>query len=76
MSSALTRRFSALPLGRQLGVAVLLSLVPALAVVMWTGVVTLRERNAETLDQAQIIALTTAAYVNRSFALYKINKTL
>src|SRR5687768_15331458 len=62
------RRFSALPLRRQLFVAILLLLVPVLITAVWSGVTTFRERTAELAQQADIVARTTAAYVNRDIS--------
>ena len=59
------RRFWALPLRRQLVIAILLLLVPVLVAAIWSGFATFRERRAELGEQARIIARTTAAYVNR-----------
>ena len=58
-------RFWALPLRRQLFVAILLLLVPLATAVVWSGYVALRERTVELGQQAQIIATTTAAYIER-----------
>lgn len=57
--------FSALPLRRQLFVAILLLLVPVVIAAAWSGWTTYRERTVELSQQAEIIAQTTAAYVNR-----------
>ena len=65
LTGPLVRRLEAQPLGRQLGVAVLLSLLPAVVVVVWTGAATLREQTQEVSDQGRIIAATSAAYAAR-----------
>jgi C4-dicarboxylate-specific signal transduction histidine kinase len=62
------RTFWAFPLRRQLFVALLLLLVPVLAAAAWFGVATFRERTAELTQQADIVARTTAAYVNRDIS--------
>src|SRR5687768_708290 len=59
------RSFWALPLRRQLFVVILLLLVTVLVAVAWLGVTTYRERTAELVQQADIVARTTASYVNR-----------
>jgi C4-dicarboxylate-specific signal transduction histidine kinase len=59
------RSFWALPLRRQLFLAILLLLVPVLVAAVWSGVATLRERTAELAQQADIVARTAAAYINR-----------
>ena len=61
-------RFWALPLRRQLFIAILLLLVPLAAAVVWSGYVALRERTDELADQAGIIATTTAAYIQRDLS--------
>jgi C4-dicarboxylate-specific signal transduction histidine kinase len=61
-------RFWALPLRRQLFVAILLLLVPLAAAVVWSGYVALRERTDELADQAGIVATTTAAYLQRDLS--------
>jgi signal transduction histidine kinase len=58
-------RFWALPLRRQLVIAILLLLVPVLVAAAWSGLATFRERTDELADQARIVASTTAAYINR-----------
>src|SRR5687767_13762316 len=62
------RTFWAFPLRRQLFVALLLLLVPVLVATAWFGVATFRERTAELAQQADIVARTTAAYVNRDIS--------
>jgi signal transduction histidine kinase len=59
------RRFWALPLRRQLVIAILLLLVPVLMAALWSGFATFEERRNDLGEQARIIARTTAAYVNR-----------
>src|SRR5688500_12655792 len=59
------RTFWALPLRRQLFVAILLLLVPVVVAAAWSALTTYNERKAELADQAQIIAATTAAYIDR-----------
>ena len=62
------RSFWALPLRRQLFVVILLLLMTVLVAVAWLGVTTFRERTAELVQQADIVARTTAAYVNRDIS--------
>jgi C4-dicarboxylate-specific signal transduction histidine kinase len=62
------RRFWALPLRRQLLIAILLLLVPVLVAAIWSGLATFEERRQELGEQARIIALTTASYINRDLA--------
>src|SRR5687768_3543250 len=62
------RSFWALPLRRQLFVVILLLLVTVLVAVAWLGVTTFRERTAALVQQADIVARTTAAYVNRDIS--------
>jgi signal transduction histidine kinase len=59
------RRFWELPLRRQLFVAILLLLVPVILAVIWSGLSTFEERRQELGEQARVIALTMASYVNR-----------
>jgi C4-dicarboxylate-specific signal transduction histidine kinase len=59
------RSFWALPLRRQLLVAILMLLVPVVVAAIWSGVTTFRERTVELAQQAEIVARTTAAFVNR-----------
>src|SRR5688500_8112674 len=59
------RTFWALPLRRQLFVAILLLLVPVVVAAVWSGLTTFNERKEELAEQAQIIAATTAAYIDR-----------
>src|SRR5215208_2874139 len=61
------RTFWALPLRRQLFLAILLLLVPVLIAAIWSGVATFRERTIELAQQAEVVARTTASYVNRDF---------
>jgi signal transduction histidine kinase len=61
-------RYWALPLRRQLFIAILLLLVPVLAAAVWSGLSTFNERRDELGEQAQIIALTTASYLSRDLA--------
>lgn len=58
-------RFWAHSLRRQLFITIFLLLLPVLAAVLWSGWSTYRERADELGNEARIIALTTAAYVNR-----------
>src|SRR5262245_37795279 len=62
------RSFWALPLRRQLVIAILLLLVPVLVAAIWSGVSTFQERRAELGEQARVVALTTAAYINRDLS--------
>jgi signal transduction histidine kinase len=59
------RSFWALPLRRQLVIAILLLLVPVVFAAVWAGAETYKERAQELGEQARIISLTTAAFVNR-----------
>jgi len=59
------RSFWALPLRRQLVIAILLLLVPVLMAALWSGLATFDERRNDLGEQSRIIARTTAAYVNR-----------
>src|SRR4051812_8912089 len=59
------RKFWAQPLRRQLLIAIVLLLVPALVAAVWAGVATLRERQDDLRTQSRELALTTAAWVNR-----------
>jgi signal transduction histidine kinase len=59
------RSFWALPLRRQLVIAILLLLVPVVIAAIWAGAETYKERSQELGEQARIISLTTAAFVNR-----------
>ena len=58
-------RFSALPLRRQLFLAIFALLVPLLAAVVWSGWLSLRERSIELENQAATMAQTIAAFVDR-----------
>ena len=58
-------RFSALPLRRQLVLAIGALLVPLLAAVVWSGWLSLRERSEELEEQAATMAQTIAAFVDR-----------
>jgi two-component system, NtrC family, sensor kinase len=58
-------RFSALPLRRQLVLAIGALLVPLLAAVVWSGWLSLGERSHELEDQARTMAQTIAAFVDR-----------
>src|SRR4029453_750063 len=58
-------RFSALPLRRQLFLAIFALLVPLLAAVVWSGWLSLRERSNELGDQGATKAQTIAAFVDR-----------
>src|SRR5688500_4011735 len=62
------RSFWTLPLRRQLFGAMVLLLVPVLGAAIWLGLTTFRERTAELAQQADIVARTTAAYVNRDIS--------
>ena len=63
-------RFWALPLRRQLFLAILLLLVPVLGAAVWSGLSTYRERLDELGEEARVLALTTAAAVDREFTGY------
>jgi signal transduction histidine kinase len=58
-------RFSALPLRRQLFLAIFALLVPLLAAVAWSGWLSLQERSNELEGQAATMAQTIAAFVDR-----------
>src|SRR5262245_903145 len=58
-------RFSALPLRRQLFLAILALLIPLFAAVTWSGWLSLQERSSELADEAQTMAKTIAAFVDR-----------
>jgi C4-dicarboxylate-specific signal transduction histidine kinase len=58
------RRFWALPLRRQLVIAILLLVVPVLPAAVWSGWTTFVERRQELGEQARIVAMTTAFSVN------------
>ena len=58
-------RFSALPLRRQLFLAIFALLVPLLAAVVWSGWLSLHERSNELENQAATMAQTIAAFVDR-----------
>ena len=58
-------RFAALPLRRQLVLAILLLVVPLLAAVIWSGSLSFRERGNELGDEARNIARTVAAVIDR-----------
>jgi signal transduction histidine kinase len=57
-------RFWALPLRRQLFIAILLLIIPVLAAAAWSGLSTFRERVAELGDQARVLAVTTAGFID------------
>jgi C4-dicarboxylate-specific signal transduction histidine kinase len=59
------RSFWSFSLQRQLAVAIALLLVPVLAAAAWSGMSTFRERATELGDQANVLAHTTSAYINR-----------
>src|SRR5688572_23433500 len=61
-------RVWAQPLRRQLFIAIVLLLVPVLAAAVWSGLVTFRERTDELRNQTRVVAITTAAYLNRDLA--------
>jgi C4-dicarboxylate-specific signal transduction histidine kinase len=63
-------RFWALSLRRQLFIAIVLLLVPVLGAAAWSGVATYRERLDELGDEARVLALTTAAAIEREFTGY------
>lgn len=58
----------ALPLRRQLFVAITLLLVPILVAAAWSGYSTLREREQDLGRQAQLVATATVAYVEGDLA--------
>ena len=58
----------ALPLRRQLFIAIALLLCPVLAAVAWSGFSTLRERAFDTREQARVVAITTAAFIDSDLA--------
>ncbi|HZJ32358.1 MAG TPA: ATP-binding protein [Vicinamibacterales bacterium] len=58
-------RFSELPLRRQLFLAILALLIPLFAAVTWSGWLSLQERSHELADQAQTMARSVAAFVDR-----------
>jgi signal transduction histidine kinase len=64
------QRFWALPLRRQLFLAILLLLVPVLGAAIWSGLATYRERLRELGDQSRVVALTTAAAIDRDLTGY------
>ena len=57
-------RFSALPLRRQLVLAIVALLIPLLAAVVWSGWLSLQERGDELAEQAETMARTIAAFVD------------
>ena len=57
--------FSSLSLRRQLVSLIVLLLVPLLAAVIWSGSLSFRERSNEIGQQAQIVAQTVAAFIDR-----------
>lgn len=59
------KKFGAQSLRRQFVIAILLLLVPVLGAALWSGLITFRERTDELGAEARVVALTTAAYVNR-----------
>ena len=59
------RKFWAQPLRRQLLVSNLLLLIPVIGLAVWSSLATMRERRQELGTQSQLIATTTAAFVNR-----------
>ncbi len=64
------QRFWALPLRRQLFLAILLLLVPVLGAAVWSGLSTYRERLQELGDQTRVVALTTGAAIDRELTGY------
>ena len=58
-------RFSALPLRRQLVLAIVALLIPLFAAVVWSGRLSLQERSGELGKQAETMARTIAAFVDR-----------
>jgi C4-dicarboxylate-specific signal transduction histidine kinase len=63
-------RFWALPLRRQLFLAILLLLVPVLGAAVWSGLSAYRERLQELRDQTRVVALTTASAIDRELTGY------
>jgi len=63
-------RFWALPLRRQLFLAILLLLVPVMGAVVWSGLSTYREHLQELGDQTRVVALTTSAAIDRELTSY------
>src|SRR5512138_1545249 len=59
------RSFWSISLQRQLAIAIGLLLVPVVAAAIWSGTSTFRERATELGEQTQLVAYTTAAYINR-----------
>ena len=56
------------PLRRQLFIAIALLLLPVLAAAAWSGWSTLKERESDLRDQARLVAVTSAAYVESDLA--------
>ena len=63
-------RFWALPLRRQLFLAILLLLAPVLGAAVWSALSTYRERLQELGDQTRVVALTTGAAIDRELTGY------
>ena len=63
-------RIWALPLRRQLLLAIILLLVPVMGAAVWSGLSTYRERLDELGDQTRVVALTTAAAIGRELTGY------
>jgi signal transduction histidine kinase len=58
-------RLSGFPLRHQLFLAILLLLVPLFAALVWSGWLTVRERGDELAQQAEVVAQTVAAFIDR-----------
>ena len=59
-------RFSALPLRRQLFLAIFLLFIPLFAAVTWSGWLSFRERRNELGEQAEFVARTVGAVIGRT----------
>ena len=59
-------RFSALPLRRQLFLAIFLLFIPLFAAVIWSGWLSFRERRNELGEQAEFVARTVGAVIGRT----------
>ena len=64
------QRFWALPLRRQLFLAIVLLIVPVLGAAVWSGFSTYGERLQELADQTRVVALTTSAAIDRDLTGY------
>ena len=62
------RTFWALPLRRQLLLAIPLLLVPVVVAAVWSGLETIRERTEELGSEAELLARTLSAYLSRDVA--------